>query len=92
MLNHIPTQAPNNNHVAHKTYLVARPQTVTTASEADSFVAGLLAGREDAELLSQPVLGRDRFGRKVVVVTVRPAGARLLASPVPIFTLVTAQA
>lgn len=91
MLTSIPTQRPAEGHVFPRSYNVARPTTVQTDVDADAFVASLLNERDDVELLSDPVLGRDRMGRPVVVVTVKPAGARLLASPVPVFTL-TAQA
>lgn len=88
MLHFIPTQRPATGHTIPRKYEVARPETVQTDADADAFIAGLLAGREDAELVNAPVMGRDRLLRPVVVVTVVPRGCKPMPGTfVPTFTL-----
>lgn len=89
MLTTIPRIAsvPTGAIVPTRTYAIARPDHVRTDADADVYVAGLLAGRTDVELVSAPVIGRDRQLRPVISVTVRPAGSVQMWPPVPVVTL-----
>lgn len=87
MLKTIPTLKPCTGVQSLRTYEIERPAHIATCEQADAYIAGMLAGRTDVELVGAPIMGRDHQLRPVIQVRVLPAGCQLAGIHVPVFVL-----
>jgi hypothetical protein len=87
MLKTIPTLKPCTGAQRLRTYEIERPVHITSCEQADAYIAGMLAGRDDVELVGAPIMGRDCQLRPVIQVRVLPAGCQLAGIYVPVFAL-----